>query len=478
VRHCRGRQDAVVYSSPSRASGRKGYTINPTDTLASFTSALAFEDIPPPTRLRALQVLIDTLASSVIGRTGDELGKFENAALAFGGEGPATVIAAPQRLSLAGAVLLNGYQVTAVNVCDVYRPAHCHMTPVVVPPALAVAEQHHLSGRELITGLVAGLETACRVGLAINFEAFRERGWHSPGVIGPFGGAAAVGRLLGLSAADQLNALGLAGSQSAGTVAHWGTPTIKFHQARGSVSGLLAGLMAAEGLKAGDDVLADPSGGLLVNYSDGGDPGRLTDGLGERWEFEQLTLKRWPSGSGVQTTVTSLLTLIDEHDLQPGSIEQVRVFLPSHAFKLHGTIGWDGKFTAMLSARFITSVVLHDRRCWVDQFEADRREDPAVDAFARDRVEIIEDAALRSGATVTEVQMADGSLLRDARSYPKGDPEDPLSLEEILDKFRDAAGGRLGPVDQLIDQLLSVEDLADVAPLIGSLGTGSSLGRR
>lgn len=449
--------------------------INPTNTLAEFTSALSYDDIPPDTRHKVVQVFIDAIASAVIGRTGDELGKMENAARAFGGDGHATVVAADQRLSLAGAALLNGYQVTAVNVCDVYRPAHCHMTPVVVPPAMAVAERDHLSGKDLITGLVVGLETACRIGSAINFEAFRERGWHSPGVIGPFGGAAAVGRLLNLDTADQLNALGLAGSQSAGTVAQWGTPTIKFHQARASVSGLLAGLLAAEGLKAGDDVLTNSSGGLLVIFSDGGSPERLTDELGERWDFERLSLKRWPSGSGVQTTVTSLLALIEEHDLRPEQIELVRIFLPSHAFKLHGPMGWDRKFTAMLSARFITSVVLHDRRCWVDQFEADRREDPAVDAFARDRVEIKEDSSLGGSATVTEVVLTDGSMLRDARSYPKGDPEDPFTIDDTIDKFRDAARGRLpsAQVEQLIPQLLALDEVDDVAPLISALGTST-----
>lgn len=449
--------------------------INPTNTLAEFTSALQYDDIPVVTRRKAVQVFIDALASAVIGRSGDELGKFENAALAFGGNGDSTIVASDRRLSLAGAALLNGYQVTAVNVCDVYRPAHCHMTPVVVPPAMAVAERDHLSGKDLITGLVAGLETACRIGSAINFEAFRERGWHSPGVIGPFGGAAAVGRLLNLDTADQLNALGLAGSQSAGTIAQWGTPTIKFHQARGSVSGLLAGLMAAEGFKASDDVLTNPTGGLLVNFSDGGRPEKLTDGLGERWDFERLSLKRWPSGSGVQTTVTSLLALIEEHDLRPEQIELVRVFLPSHAFKLHGPMGWDKKFTAMLSAPFITSVVLHDRRCWVDQFEADRRNDPAVDAFARDRVEIIEDTSLGGSATVTEVVLTDGSIVRDVRSFPKGDPEDPFSIEETVDKFRDAARGRLPfeRVDQLIPQLLALDEVGDVSDLISALGTST-----
>ena len=121
---------------------------------------------------------------------------------------------------------------------------------VVVPPALAIAERNGASGRALISAVAAGLETTVRVGLGTKYPAFRARGWHSPGVIGPFGGAAAAGKLLGLDAERQRNAFGLAGSQSAGTFAQWGTPTIKFHQSRGALSGLLAALLAEQGFTA------------------------------------------------------------------------------------------------------------------------------------------------------------------------------------------------------------------------------------
>jgi len=446
---------------------------NPTATLASFVSGLRHEAIPVHIRQRVLQIVIDSIASAIIGRTGDETQTMERLALKMGGEGASTIIAAPHRLSLVGAALLNGYQTTAVNVCDVYRPAHCHITPVVLPPAIAIAEEHHLSGKEFVTAVAAGLETTCRVGLAINFSAFRDRGWHSPGVIGPFGGAAAVGRLLNLDEARQLDALGLAGSQSAGTIAQWGTPTIKFHQARGSISGLLAGMLAAEGFKAGDDVLANPSGGILSTYSDGGRPESLTDGLGERWELEQISLKRWPSGSGVQTTVSSLFALIEEHDLKPEAVERLRLFLPSGAYRLHGNMEWDQRFTAMLSARYIASVVLHDRRCWVDQFASDRRTDPAVDAFARDRVEVIEDPSLGSSAAVTEVLMSDGTLVRDARDLPKGDPADPYTLDETIDKLRDASDGILPEpkVETALEGLLHLDEAEDVAAVFSHFST-------
>src|SRR5437763_194268 len=164
---------------------------------------------------------------------------------AIGASHEATVIGG-EPLSLAAATLLNGYLITAVTVCDVHRPTLCHTTPQVVPPALAIAERNGASGRALIAAIAAGLETTVRVGLGTKYPAFRARGWHSPGVIGPFGGAAAAGKLLGLDAERQRHAFGLAGRQSAGTFAHWGTPTIKFHQSRGAPSRLLAAVLAEQ----------------------------------------------------------------------------------------------------------------------------------------------------------------------------------------------------------------------------------------
>src|ERR1041384_3318861 len=155
----------------------------PSAELARFVAGLTYESLPPPVAERVKDIPPAPLAR----------------AAARGAAHEATVIGGAP-LSLAGATLLNGYLITAVTVCDVHRPTLCHTTPVAVPPALAIAERDGASGRALLCAVAAGLETTVRVGLGTNYPAFRARGWHSPGVIGPFGGAAAAGQLLGLDA--------------------------------------------------------------------------------------------------------------------------------------------------------------------------------------------------------------------------------------------------------------------------------------
>src|SRR3954466_12656591 len=109
----------------------------PTAELARFIAGLKYEALPERVRERVKDILLDTLASAVAGRQGDESKQIRALATALGSSREATVIGGEQ-LSVAGATLLNGYLVTAVTVCDVHRPTLCHVTPEVIPPALAI----------------------------------------------------------------------------------------------------------------------------------------------------------------------------------------------------------------------------------------------------------------------------------------------------------------------------------------------------
>ena len=134
----------------------------PTSELASFVAGLELADVPSGTRTRAKQLLLDTLACAIAAGGGEELPQIEAFADALGGGGDATVIGDPRRRSLAAATLVNGYRATAITVCDVYTPAHCHVTPEVVPPLLAIAERDAKDGSDVLRALVAGLEVATR----------------------------------------------------------------------------------------------------------------------------------------------------------------------------------------------------------------------------------------------------------------------------------------------------------------------------
>src|SRR3979411_2568716 len=168
-----------------------------TAVLAQFASALKYEDIPQRTREYCKNILLDTLACAVAGHQGEETHQLAALASGIAQSNESSVIGG-DRLSLAGATMLNGFLITAVTMCDTHRSTLTHVTPEVVPPALAIAERDGASGRGLIVALVAGMEVMTRIGIGTDYPVFRAKGWHGPGTLGPFGAAAAGGRLLHL----------------------------------------------------------------------------------------------------------------------------------------------------------------------------------------------------------------------------------------------------------------------------------------
>ena len=138
-----------------------------TQVLAQFAASLTYEDIPERTREYCKNILLDTLACAVAGHQGDETHQLAALATSLAQSNESSVIGG-DRLSLAGATMLNGYLITAVTMCDIHRSTLTHVTPEVIPPALAIAERDGLSGRDLLVAIAAGCEITTRVGLGLD----------------------------------------------------------------------------------------------------------------------------------------------------------------------------------------------------------------------------------------------------------------------------------------------------------------------
>jgi 2-methylcitrate dehydratase PrpD len=441
-----------------------------TQVLARFAASLQYDDIPAPVREYCKDLLLDTLACAVAGHQGEETHQIAALAAGLAQSNESSVIGG-DRLSLAGATMLNGYLVTAVTMCDAHRPTLTHITPEVMPPALAIAERDGLSGRDLIVALVAGCEITTRVGVGIDYPAFRARGWHGPGVFGPFGSAAAVGRLRKFNDETMARAFGLAGSQAAGTFAAWGTPTVKFHQCRGALSGLMAALLAEQNFVATREFITAKDGGLYNSYSNGGKREAATADLGERWELEQIALRPWPSASSIQGMMTALFDIVEQHPIDPLQVKALRIGLSQPVFDLHGIFArYKAKFEALLSAHYVAAAILHDREMTLAQFEPARYDDPALRRFA-ERVEVRADPALSGIEATAEVETTDGKTYSERCKHPRGAPENRLTRAQIEDKFRTYARGRLSDanVEGVIAAVVGLDQLGSVRALMDLL---------
>ncbi len=445
--------------------------VPPARVLAEFAAGLTLADLPEPTRERVKDLLLDALASALGGVDDDMTATMLDLARSMMGTGDATVIGGPDRLSPAGAAFVNGHLISSVSLCDVHYKSWCHLTPGVVPPALAVAAGRGSSGAQLLLAIAAGCELTARIGVGLNYPAFHARGWNTSGVAGVFGAAASAGVMLGLSGAQLTHALGIAGAQAAGSDAHRGTPTVRFLQPRAALSGLMAAELAARGVSAMADVLTDPVGGVYAMYSDGGTPAAALAGLGQRWELEDIWLTPWPLALLVRNIVNTVLDLAEQADVRAADVESARIWISPRAYELYGAMDFGTQSRAKTSPRYLVSVVLHDRACSAEQFRPARLSDPSVRAFAAGHVAVMSDPGLPERAVRAELTFRDGTSLARVRDVPYGDASDPLTSAEIVAKFRREAGRVLAEhqVAAVIEMVGRLEELDSVQPLLAAL---------
>ncbi len=431
-----------------------------TQVLAEFAAALTYEALPDRVREHCKNLILDALACAVAGHLGEETGQLAALASALA-QGNESSIIGGEHLSLAGATLLNAYLITAVTMCDVHRATMTHVTPEIVPPALLIAERDGLSGRDLLVAVAAGCEVTTRVGISVDYPVFRARGWHGPGIFGPFGAAAAIGSLLKFDTETMARAFGLAGSQAAGTFAAWGTPTVKFHQCRGALSGLMAALLAQQDFVATREFLTAKDGGLYNAYVNGGKPDAATADLGKRFELEQIALRLWPSATLVQGLNTALFELAQKHNIDGAKVRKVRVALSKAAHELHGGFGtYKAKFEALLSAHYTAAAILHDHALTLAQFEPGRYDDPKLRAFAAEKVEVRADASVAGSQAIVDVEMNDGATFSARCEHPLGAFENPLSRAQVEEKFRTYADGVI-PAAHVGDVIAAIDRLGD-----------------
>src|SRR5262249_13623995 len=441
-----------------------------TAVLAEFAASLTYEAIPERVRDYCKDLLLDALACAVAGHLGEETPQLAALSSALAQSRESTVIGG-DRLSLAGATMLNGYLITAVTMCDAHRPTMTHVTPEVVPPALAIAERDALAGRDLLVALAAGFEVTTRIGIGVDFAEFRARGWHGPGIFGPFGAAAAVGRLLGFEADALSRAFGLAGRQAAGALGGWGRETVKFHQCGGALSGLMAALLANEKFVATREFLTARDGGLYHSYVSSAHPQAAIADLGQRWELEQIALRLWPAASSIQGMMTAMFGIVEKRKVDPAEVKTLRIALSPPVFDLHGNFArYKAKFEALLSAHYVAAAILHDRELTLAQFEPERYDDPKLRRFA-ERVEVRAEPGLRGVAALVDVETIGGEAFSGRSEQPLGAPENRLSRAQIEAKFRAYAPERLSQshIENVIGAIARLEHLASVRPLMDML---------
>ncbi len=451
--------------------------MNETRQLAHFVAATCFEDLHPELIERFKVYVLDNIASGFIGSVQPSSTIIAEMVRESGAQGLCTVFGNAWRAGLSGAALVNGAMVGGFETDHGSNTASGHPSSTVFPAAMAVAEHEHSDGKSFLTALVLGYEVLCRVGEAATRAVEDERGFHGPGTNGQFGAAVAVGKLLGFDEGKLTNALGIAGSHSAGLMEFvWeGAMTKRLHLGRAAQTGLDSALLAAKGFTGPSTVLEGKHGFFNV-FSPSPKPEKLLADIGNDWLAQRLLIKPYACHGSHLSIAQGLDHFKAHHPLSARDVRKVTV--ASGNFMVHKHADSEPKTVsgAQYSVVFGVAIALAKDISDPYVYNEETLWDKDVRALAK-RVEAVVDPRFKDARTMNPqaeviIEMNSGERHVIAIDGFKGLPGTPFNFDDACGKLRRCVAPMIDKqqTDAIIEKVRKLEQLGDMAELAKLMG--------
>ncbi len=456
-----------------------------THQVSEFIVATRLQDIPADVIALGKKSLLDGLGLALAGSV-SSLAPLMRQYLASLGPctGASRIVGSGLRVAPRFAAFANGTFIHADDYDDTQLAVASdrvyglltHPTVSVLAPALALCESGARSGADLLAAYQVGVEVECKIAEAVWPRHYND-GFHTTGTVGSFGSAAASARLRGLDVPATAVALAVAAAQAGGLRENFGSMTKPFHAGHAAEAGVVAADLAALGWTAAPNIL-EAQYGWFHAAGGGFDPGAIVDRLGKPWTFANpgVSIKPFPSGSLTHPAMGEMLRLIRQYDIRPEQVEGVQVGGNSRMVStlLHHrpTTGLQGKF----SMEFGIAILLLERQANLAQYTDAVVQRPDVQRLIRlvdYRVDPqAEQAGFNRMTSILTVRLKDGRALSGRAQFAKGSPGDPMSFDEVADKFRGCAEFAHWPRAQAEAVIAFVRDLEaqrDVVRLVDLL---------
>ncbi|MFH1775451.1 MAG: MmgE/PrpD family protein [Chloroflexota bacterium] len=457
--------------------------------LAENITRLNYEDIPAGDRLLAKMNIIDTLACTLTGPRDRVCRAVVDIMLKQGGREESTVVGYGYRLPAAPAALLNALMARAFDFDDCHEGTACHCSVSTVPVALAMAErQGRLSGRDIIASVVLANDLIARLALAANTGLGPgNRVFATSMLYGTFGAAAAAGKMLGLDCDQMVNALGIAMTRTGGTM-QYVKDDGAYHINFGMLAqvGVMAALMAQRGIMFARNVFEGVYG-LFQAYK-GGDyrPEELTADLGKRFEGSGISIKPYPCCKHSHTSVTAVLEAMVRFNLKPDDIEEMVIRGNQSVMEMSRDrenirFDPDNRLEARAGVEKLAGIAVVKGSITIEDMLGETFKDEKVfsriaGVARRVRVELDPELnATYSGGKVSpsilHIRTRDGRSLTHRVDYVKGHPRNPMSLDDVIEKFRTCAPSalkKLSPegLDEVTGLLRNLDEVGNVSRII------------
>jgi 2-methylcitrate dehydratase PrpD len=449
-------------------------------SLGRFCSGLEYDMLPPAAVERVKHFFIDYIGIALHASTLDSSQPVRRLAASRPVPGGATLLGRADLVNPHWAAFANGMAAHSMELDDTFLPGSIHNESFVFSPSLALAEERGISGKRFIVAVVAGFEVACRVAAALQPAATNARGFHPTGTTGALGAAAASGTLLGLDAEQLRVALGVACSQASGLLEFVtdGSWTKRFHGGWASHAGIVAAELAQYGMTSPRTAI-EGKFGYLHAYSGLAKPELLAPGEGDGLAIIQTALKYHPCNYYIQAVNDAVLQLAARDDLRLEEIKAIVVYTVQAAMALvcepieqkrNPKVMIDAQF----SVPFNVALGLVTKRVSFADFSPRNFTAPEIRRLmdmTTCRVDPVLDAQYPAAWPArVEITLADGHTLSASVQYPKGDPRNPLSQDEVIAKHRGIVAGIVDEQtdDAILDFILALETKPDFAQLTGT----------
>lgn len=446
-----------------------------TRQFAEYASKLRYEDLPAEVVEKVKHFILDLAGIALRASCdADSTPSIRNTFLSMAAPGEVTVIGLNETVHPAHAALINGSFAHSLDFDDTHREGSLHPGASVIPAVLAVAENEGISGKRVITAITVGYDVTCKLSMALDPKAHYDKGFHPTATAGNFGATAALGNLLGWSADDIANALGVCISTAAGSLQYLenGAWNKRIHPGLAAYNAIMAIELVRNGFVAAA-LPIEGRFGLFQGYTDNARPELAVQDLGKRFEILYTAIKPYPACRYTHGPLDAIIDLAVKNDLKPEDVERVEIGLSSAGYELVGApleakqnpkSVVDGQF----SMPFLTAVALTRRRMAWDDYEL--LADPSVLELTK-RVNVVRseeaDSVYPEKWLASVTIEANGKTYTDQRWETRGEPELPLTWEEVVGKFETLASALLSNerMKAVVDTVATLEELDSVAKL-------------
>lgn len=420
-----------------------------TQTFAKWSEGVSWEALPEDVREKTRMCLLDWLAAVSSGAGHPAAETYVALARELGGAEGAPIASRREKTSRAFAIFANGALGHITENDDGHRWSIMHPGDVVFPVVAVLAPLAANPAKAAIEGAVVGYEATIRLGVAFGPEHYSI--WHTTATAGVFGAAAAAAKILGLGEKGMADALGHAGTQSAGL---WqflndGCVAAKpFHPGKSCLSGYMAAMAAKQGIPGAAHILEGPKG-LLAALGRPPLPEKFADSLGCGYAIMEANFKGYPTCGQTHSMIDGLSRIMKEHEIHAHAVESIEARVYAKAITVAGKLDPRNLEEAKFSIPFcLAYMLLHGKIPFTgitgkDVFRADIRAEMA-------KITLVEDAAMSAGFPEARpcritVTMKDGNRLEAENKFRRGDPEKPMIFDEVADKFRELGADVYSP---------------------------------